>query len=201
VRALLLFVLGLLGVSVVLAGRPVRPGGLAADAEAPRVLDPVPFDHARHSEVMEDKGVTCVTCHAVGAHTDDGAPSAALPTPLGPSHACHLREVRGVPRSASSQCLQCHPNRAELLPFDHRVGWMKAHAVEARALGSSCDSCHETRRCIDCHESRGALSRTPHPPGFRVTHGIEARVDPASCSTCHVESTCTACHASGVIPW
>lgn len=196
-----LIVVGLLAVSVAVAGRPVRPGGLAADATAPAVLDPVPFDHSVHDEVMRDKHVPCVTCHAIGARTEAGAPDEPLPIPFGTCHGCHLRQAKGAPRAASEQCLQCHANRAELYPANHRVGWMQAHAIEARALGSSCDSCHETRTCVECHENRGALSRTPHPPGFRSTHGIEARVDPASCSSCHVESSCSACHASGVIPW
>lgn len=197
------FVLPLLAVSlaVAVARRPVRAGGLAPDAPAPAVYEPLPFHHGTHDATFVAKGISCVTCHPVGARTATGAPDRPLPTPLATCHGCHLGEVKRSPRKATAWCTQCHPHRAELLPADHRVGWMQAHAIEARALSNGCATCHEDRMCIDCHEARGALATTPHPPGFRATHGIEARVDPASCSTCHVESSCTACHASGVIPW
>ncbi len=194
-------VVALVSVSAAVAGRPARPGGLDPDQPTPTVIDPVPYDHSAHAEVMEAKGVSCVTCHPVGARTEQGAPSKALEPPLQVCHSCHLREAKGAPRQAGPKCLQCHADRMELVPSNHQVDWMKMHAIEARALSNSCDSCHEPRRCVDCHEGRGALSRTPHPPGFRATHGIEARIDPASCSTCHVETSCTACHTSGVLPW
>jgi len=198
--AALAIVVTLVSVSA-LAGRPVRPGGIDPDV-TPSVIAPLPYDHEVHAEVMEAKGVTCVTCHPVGARkAAGGAPDEPIGPPLHVCHGCHLREVKGAPRKAQPKCIQCHDDRSELIPVNHRVGWMEMHGIEARALSNGCDSCHEPRRCVDCHENRGALSRTPHPPGFRATHGIEARIDPASCSTCHVETTCTECHTSGVIPW
>lgn len=201
-RTLAFMVIGAgLAVSLAVAGPAPRPGGLAADAPVPTVADPLPFNHGVHEKTFKKTNVTCVHCHPVGARTDAGAPGVDLPPPRSACHGCHLGQLPGSPRKAANTCSDCHPQRSELLPATHGLGWLEGHGPEARSVRASCDACHDRTECIDCHEGRGALSRTPHPPGFRSTHGIEARVDPASCSTCHTEDTCAACHTTGVVPW
>ena len=200
VRPVLLVLTGLailLGVTA-LAAPALRVGGLRTP---PRVQEPLPFDHAEHRAIFERKDLTCVTCHPVGLRTAEGAPTQDVPTPRSSCHGCHLGTFKGAPRKADPTCGTCHPDRTELVPVDHGVGWQEAHGAEARARGRTCTACHDTSACVDCHEGRGALSRTPHPPGFRATHGVEARLDPAKCSSCHVEDTCTACHREGRTPW
>ena len=191
----------LIGITAVAGPSALRAGGLSVDAPAPRVAEPLPFDHDAHEKTFRKERVTCVTCHPVGLRVDGTAPSADLPPPTSTCHGCHLHEVKGAPRKADGTCGTCHPDRSELVPVDHGLGWLGVHGGEARARGRPCTACHDATTCVDCHEGRGAMTANPHPPGFRATHGVKARLDPNSCSSCHVQDTCTACHTDGVTPW
>ncbi|MFH1463722.1 MAG: hypothetical protein ABIO70_04975 [Pseudomonadota bacterium] len=177
------------------------PLGLVAAAvsEGPRLVSPLPFSHASHERAFRVTHVACIDCHPIGRTSDP--PTLDLPTPTSTCHACHLREIKGVPHGAPNQCGLCHADRGELIPESHSPGWRVDHVVAARADARGCASCHASRECYACHDGRGPIATNPHGPGFRTTHGIEARLDPARCSTCHTGESCTSCHATGSMPW
>jgi len=185
-------------VAAVLAWLP--PRGSGDDSEPPTVVDPLPFDHSTHRGAFTRIGLMCADCHPVGLRAESGAVN-DLPAPRSICHGCHRGEADGAPRGAASRCGACHPDREELIPETHGIGWHDDHAPEARSLRAGCDDCHDRGQCIDCHDTRGAAVHTPHPPGFRSLHGIDARLDGATCATCHAAETCVRCHEQGGWPW
>ncbi len=170
---------------------------IADDAEVPALIDPFPFSHADHAETFEQVRLMCVTCHPIGLVQE---PPIELGTPTSTCHACHRGEVTRTPVGPDN-CLICHVDRAQLVPVDHEINWLRTHGDAARVRKSTCSTCHRTSTCVDCHDRRGPMVKSPHGPGFSAFHGIDARLDPRSCSTCHAPQTCTSCHESGVSPW
>lgn len=175
-------------------------GGEDDPGEAPTVMEPLPFEHRAHKTAFKRAGLVCGDCHPVGLRAESGK-VADLPTPRSICHGCHRAEVEGAPHAAASRCGACHPDREELKPPTHGIGWHEDHGPEARSLRAGCDDCHDRGQCVDCHDARGAATETPHPPGFRSFHGLEARLDGATCVTCHAAETCVRCHEEGGWPW
>ncbi len=197
--------IGAIGVGVLVA--LVQGAAVANAPEKPGLISPLPFDHGVHGKAFAKGGVACVNCHPVGVRQPDASdgfrapPGGDLWPSLDTCHGCHLGELKGAPRAASSACMQCHGDREQLVPATHAVGWLYEHGGEARARGASCSDCHKTSQCTECHEARGPDERSPHPPGWRTIHGLEARVDSYSCSTCHDGTKCVSCHTTGATPW
>jgi hypothetical protein len=115
-----------------------------------------------------------------------------------------------------SFCLDCHNPREEVKPsvkypekvfrnFVHRGDWRTVHAMEAKADGATCLSCHKPGECKTCHERRGLDQEGDyrvrrHPNGWVSSHGTEARRNVLVCASCHdrgKESVCVKCHAGG----
>lgn len=196
-RWLLILLCGLSGLAIA-RGRPEREA-------PPAVIEPLPFDHARHAGELQRVGLRCVDCHAVGDPAPDALAADGQPrpseVPRAVCHACHRDAVRGASPAAPGRCSLCHPNAADLVPESHGAHWIEQHVGPARSLRADCTDCHARRVCVECHEARGALTRSPHPTGFRGLHGVEARLDPGTCDRCHVADSCVQCHRDGGLPW
>jgi hypothetical protein len=184
-------------------GLPALGSDDAPSPTTPPLLEPLPFDHQGHERSFAKAGLTCTSCHPVGAqHTEQASPEdATLPPPRSSCHACHLQIVEHAPKRAPDACMRCHSSRDALEPESHRVAWDQEHGEEAMARGAHCDRCHDTTGCVACHEERGATASSPHGPGFGAFHGVEARVDPQRCSSCHQGASCTRCHQGGSLSW
>ncbi len=112
-------------------------------------------------------------------------------------------------------CAACHGVTAPTLPgrvaFDdplrlrlHRAGFLARHALEARASGDLCATCHAPSFCASCHQRQRvhptAGARSPHPAGWLRAHGPQARREPVACASCHDgtgEQLCVGCHRVG----
>ena len=143
------------------------------------------FDHAGHDKAFARNGVTCVSCHQVGATGTELAPP-----PPGACHQCHVdKPERSLLHATPTDCSTCHAVVAA--PETHGATWLAWHGSEA---DRSCTTCHARRDCVDCHEGRLDPEHHVHDPGFLAIHGIEAAAG-ATCDSCHSQSECLACHA------
>jgi hypothetical protein len=174
--------------------------GYRPDAPVDRLSIPAPslvFSHAAHATAP------CATCHPSVA-TSDLATRAALPL-MSTCFTCH--DGTAAPRT----CTTCHladggglvqtalvdgvlAPRTDQLGDAHDAGWLRRHAVPARAPEATCRSCHAESDCTDCH----AGTTKPfafHAGDYALTHAIEARRGVPDCTVCHRQATfCVGCH-------
>lgn len=161
------------------------------------------FNHETHWRPIDRVGVSCVSCHAVGAPTNtapvEGLPREDLMPPENVCHECHapgegdLGAGDGMSQ-APHHCATCH--EAVDKPDSHAVGWLDMHGDAAREGTASCLNCHTRATCTECHDRRQTAGQKVHDRSWLTVHGIAVRADPAACDTCHVQAECTTCHAA-----
>lgn len=161
------------------------------------------FSHESHARPTERVGVTCISCHPVGAaiavEPPGWLPHDALIPRESVCHECHapgegdLGGGDGM-SSAPHHCGTCHETVDK--PASHAVGWMDMHGDAAREGTAACLNCHTRSTCTDCHDRRQTAGQKIHDRSWLTVHGIAVRADPAACDTCHVQAECTSCHAS-----
>lgn len=163
------------------------------------------FDHALHAKPLATAQLICVDCHQFGVKIEsDGedlakAVSAHAQTPGSAAcHSCHVDQQLRM-SGAPAACLTCHDNLLPLMPRDHQVGWLKAHATVANINPTQCESCHRQSFCADCHARRDSVDTRVHERNFRFYHSVQARANPLQCNSCHRADFCINCHQQGKV--
>jgi hypothetical protein len=162
------------------------------------------FDHERHAKVLQQQGVTCVSCHRFDAQIGGGEPqlasafsSAAQYPGSAACHYCHGPSDTHI-ASAPSACTTCHQNLTPLMPENHQIAWERVHASVASADPVACQNCHRDSFCINCHQSRDSILTVMHERDYLSYHSVDARSNPMQCGNCHREDFCANCHAQAI---
>jgi len=162
------------------------------------------FSHERHTAILAERGMVCGDCHRFDAKIDTGnAPLAAMASKTAlyaGSAACHHCHGPSETRiaAAPSACITCHSNLVPLLPENHQVGWLRAHAAVAAADPVACQNCHRDNFCVNCHQNRDSITTFGHDRNYLSMHSIDARANPIQCGSCHREDFCSRCHAKAI---
>ena len=142
------------------------------------------FSHQKH---LQQKGVSCVTCHEGVEQKEQVESGMHLPT-MATCMNCHE-----TPETVAG-CYSCHLIGDQLKPADHLSGWDKNHGLVSAEGSETCKSCHTDNYCITCHQGENVNSEA-HPPQFIATHGLSYEMRESDCATCHESKQfCIDCH-------
>ncbi len=144
------------------------------------------FNHQKH---VQQKGVTCITCHEGVAQKETVQSGMHLPK-MATCMNCHE-----TPETVAG-CYSCHLIGDPLKPADHLSGWDKNHGLVSAEDPETCKSCHTDNYCITCHQGEN-VNGTAHPPQFIATHSLSYKMQETDCATCHESKQfCIDCHVN-----
>jgi len=148
--------------------------GRAALRPTQRVVQPVQFNHVKHTQEL---GLECSACHEYYATNEhSGLPSLDL------CEGCHSEALT---KSAEEETL------LKLLAATPRPSFRKLFRLPEDVRYSH--SRHVTSGGLECSTCHGAVAATTAPPAVPLT-----RITMATCLGCHAErgvkSDCTDCH-------
>ncbi len=174
------------------------------DLEVTSGLRPLPrelYSHDVHEKPLTEQGFDCTHCHPFKLDWNEKKAGhvpeyeSLFIKPLKDlCHDCHRKEARV--RKNVFVCYLCHHDNRDILPSDHRSGWLKQHG-SVGTLSKQCRDCHEDSYCVDCHRRFEPVRPKVHSRNYRFFHSIEGRMSPASCYSCHRQSSCVECHKTG----
>ncbi len=159
------------------------------------------YEHEYHEKPLEKEGIDCKYCHPFKLNWKDRTAELDVDyeqlfvKPLDKlCHDCHRKESRI--KASVFVCTLCHLNTRQILPDDHRAGWLRQHG-SVTYRGHECRECHDDSYCVDCHRRFELIRPRVHSRNYQYFHSIEARISPASCYACHRQSACIECHVTG----
>lgn len=177
----------------------------------------VPFDHARHTEILGDKG--CQDCHSEigeGGHSYTFVPSTiqgasqVMDEFHGRCLGCHEEQRASGDLSPPLACADCHQRGIGERPTEHAdAGWdYQVHSRHVIGQGNQCETCHhqfdepsaklvyvkgEEGACQDCH-GRSADGDTPSLRTAAHQQCVQCHLDRARKSQTAGPTTCVGCH-------